>query len=135
MSSTSTAPPTGGAGLSARQVQIRGMIQALGMLPVLFILAIAFHYLGEERFLSSQNLSIVAQQASINIVLAAGMTFVILTGGIDLSVGSVLAFAGLVAAAVAKGSNWRDVGNPDAGGTAVLLATYHECTVSVTRRF
>jgi ribose/xylose/arabinose/galactoside ABC-type transport system permease subunit len=50
------------------------------------------------------------------------MTFVILTGGIDLSVGSLLAFTGLIAAAVAKGSNWRDVGNPDPGGTAVLVA-------------
>ena len=37
------------------------------MLPVLFILAIAFHYLGDERFLTAQNLSIVAQQAAINV--------------------------------------------------------------------
>ena len=84
-------PPSGGAGLSARQVQARAMIQAAGMLPVLIILAIGFHLLGGHRFLSVQNLSIVAQQASINCVLAAGMTFVILTGGIDLSVGSILA--------------------------------------------
>jgi ribose/xylose/arabinose/galactoside ABC-type transport system permease subunit len=48
------------------------------------------------------------------------MTFVILTGGIDLSVGSVLAFSGLVAAVAAKGSDWRDVGNPDGGGVDVL---------------
>ena len=80
MSTTNT--PAGSAGLSARQVQWRSTLQSLGMLPVLFILAIAFHYLGEQRFLTSQNLSIVAQQASINTVLGAGMTFVILTGGI-----------------------------------------------------
>ena len=43
------------------------------------------------------------RQVSINGLLAVGMTFVILTAGIDLSVGSLLAFAGLVAAAVAKG--------------------------------
>ena len=49
------------------------------MLPVLIILAVAFHYLGEERFLTGQNLSIVAQQAAVNTVLGAGMTFVILT--------------------------------------------------------
>src|SRR3712207_7538878 len=48
-------------------------------------------------FRSFQNLSIVMQQASINTVLAAGMTFVILTGGIDLSVGSILAAAAMVA--------------------------------------
>ena len=52
------------------------------------------------------------------------MTFVILTGGIDLSVGSIVAFAGMVGAAVAKGSNWRDVSNPDpaAGSPLAVLA-------------
>ncbi len=84
-------PPQGGAGLSARQVQVRAALQGAGMLPVLIILALGFHFLGGHRFLSVQNLSIVAQQAAINTVLAAGMTFVILTGGIDLSVGSILA--------------------------------------------
>jgi len=84
-------PEPGGAGLSARQVQIRSALQAAGMLPVLILLGLGFHFLGGHRFLSVQNLSIVAQQASINTVLAAGMTFVILTGGIDLSVGSILA--------------------------------------------
>ena len=43
------------------------------------------------------------RQVSIYGLLAIGMTFVILTAGIDLSVGSLLAFAGLVAAAVSKG--------------------------------
>ena len=80
-----------GSGLSARQVQVRSALQGAGMLPVLIVLALGFHFLGGHRFLTAQNLSIVAQQASINCVLAAGMTFVILTGGIDLSVGSILA--------------------------------------------
>ncbi len=84
-------PPQGDAGLSARQVQIRAALQGAGMLPVLIILALGFHFLGGHRFLSVQNLSIVAQQAAINTVLAAGMTFVILTGVIELSVGSILA--------------------------------------------
>jgi ribose transport system permease protein len=52
--------------------------------------------------MTAQNLSIMAQQASINIVLAAGMTFVILTGGIDLSVGSILAAAAMVGMIVSK---------------------------------
>ena len=72
------------------------------MLPVLIILGILIqagwvYFTGEGRFLSMQNLSIVAQQASVNAVLAAGMTFVILTGGIDLSVGSILAASAVVA--------------------------------------
>jgi ribose transport system permease protein len=94
---TTPAGSSGGAGLSARQVQIRSIIQAAGMLPVLVILAIGFHYLSGGRFFTAQNISIVAQQASINTVLASGMTFVILTGGIDLSVGSILAISAMTA--------------------------------------
>ena len=67
------------------------------MLPVLVLLCIGFHYLTGGRFFTPQNISIVAQQASINTVLASGMTFVILTGGIDLSVGSILAISAMVA--------------------------------------
>ena len=57
----------------------------------------------EPRFLHPLNLFNVMRQISITGLMAIGMTFVILTAGIDLSVGSLLAFAGLVGAAVAKG--------------------------------
>ena len=80
-----------------------------GMLPVLIIICIAFHYLSDGRFFTAQNVSIVAQQASINTVLAAGMTFVILTGGIDLSVGSILAasaMAGVIASLIPGWGLW-----------------------------
>lgn len=70
------------------------LAQALGMLPAMVVLSLGFHVLS-PRFLSLDNLSIVLQQASINVVLSAGMTFVILTGGIDLSVGSILAAAAM----------------------------------------
>ena len=76
----------------------------------------------EPAFASERNFWFLLRQNFVYGILAVGMTFVILTGGIDLSVGSVVAFAGMVGAAVAKGSNWRDVSHPDAGGTAVLLA-------------
>nr|WP_238858169.1 ribose ABC transporter permease [Faunimonas pinastri] len=75
---------------------MQGMVRTLGMLPVLILLCIAF-YLMTSRFGSLQNVSIIAQQAAINTVLAAGMTFVILTGGIDLSVGSILAASAMAA--------------------------------------
>jgi ribose transport system permease protein len=103
--------PTGGTGLSARQVQVRSVLQAIGMLPVLILLAIAFHYGSSDRFLTAQNLAIVAQQASINIVLSSGMTFVILTGGIDLSVGSILAASAMAAliASLLPGVGWLGV--------------------------
>ncbi len=98
MSSTNPAAATGGAvqGAGARSAQIKGIIQAVGMLPVLILICIGFQ-LATGKFISTRNLAIVTQQASINTVLAAGMTFVILTGGIDLSVGAVLAVAAVVA--------------------------------------
>ena len=76
-------------------------LRTLGMLPVLILLCVVFQLL-TDRFASWQNLSIVMQQASINVVLAAGMTFVILTSGIDLSVGSILALAAMVAVIASK---------------------------------
>src|SRR5215471_14455527 len=85
------------------------LLKALGMLPVLILLAIGFS-LSTENFASMQNLSIVTQQASINMVLAAGMTFVILTGGIDLSVGSMLAAAAVVAMLVSKAPQFGMLG-------------------------
>ena len=74
----------------SHQQRVRNLMQYAGMLPVLIILCIGFG-IENGRFVTLTNLSIVLQQAAINTVLAAGMTFVILTAGIDLSVGSILA--------------------------------------------
>lgn len=70
------------------------------------------------HFFSADNLLNVSLQASITAIIAAGMTFVILTAGIDLSVGSVVALAGIVATATLK------LGLPPAVGLpfAVLAA-------------
>lgn len=51
-----------------------------------------------DRFLTGENLWNVMRQISVNVVISVGMTLVILTGGIDLSVGSVLAISGAVTA-------------------------------------
>ena len=64
----------------------------LGLVLVLWALT--------PHFLTVSNLLNVAEQAAIIAIVATGMTFVIITGGIDLSVGSVLAFAGVVMASV-----------------------------------
>jgi ribose transport system permease protein len=77
----------------------RSVIELAGMLPVLVVICILFAIL-TPNFLTQNNLVNVVRQASINIVLAAGMTFVILTGGIDLAVGSVLGFTAVVAVVV-----------------------------------
>lgn len=52
----------------------------------------------ENYFLTQENFLIILRQVSINGILAIGMTFVIITAGVDLSVGSVLALAGILAA-------------------------------------
>ncbi|KIU52249.1 MULTISPECIES: hypothetical protein [Bradyrhizobium] len=78
------------------------LIRSAGMLPVLVLLCLGFHLLSDGRFFTAQNLGIVVQQAAVNTVLAAGMTFVILTGGIDLSVGSILAASAMAGLIISK---------------------------------
>jgi fructose transport system permease protein len=69
------------------------------------LLAMAFFSLKSENFLQGQNLSLVLQQVMVVGVLAIGQTFVILTAGIDLSCGTVMAFGQIVMTklAVAEG--------------------------------
>src|SRR5256884_9131012 len=86
-----------------RRVDFRAGFRTMGMLPVLVILcgliqAATIYVDGEGRFITAQNISIVAQQAAINTVLGAGMTLVILTGGCGLLGGSVWAASPLRAA-------------------------------------
>src|SRR6201997_5201925 len=72
--------------------------------PLIFLILLMTGFaIGEPRFLTPLNLFNILRQVSIYGLLAVGMTFVILTAGIDLSIGSLVAFAGLVAAAVSKG--------------------------------
>src|SRR5262249_45998161 len=81
--------------------------------PLIFLIVLMTVFaLLEPSFLTPLNIFNVLRQVSIYGLLAIGMTFIILTAGIDLSIGSLVAFAGLVAAAVAKGgiSNRFSVG-------------------------
>ncbi|MCM5553187.1 ABC transporter permease [Pleomorphomonas sp. NRKKF1] len=82
----------------------RALIQDYGIFLAFLILA-AILSVSNEFFLTPGNISNVLLQTSINGVLAIGMTFVILTGGIDLSVGSVVALAGIVSASFATTSS------------------------------
>ncbi len=69
----------------------------LGTLVGLLVLCLVLWIL-TPHFLTVSNLLNVAQQTSINAIIAVGLTFVIITAGIDLSVGSILAFSGVVLA-------------------------------------
>ena len=79
-----------------------GFIRNLGPLLGLVILCVVLTGLS-DRFLTMDNLLNVTRQVSINAVISVGMTLVILTGGIDLSVGSILAFAGSITAGLLSG--------------------------------
>ena len=69
-------------------------------LCVLLGLAAIFGALRPDAFVTPFNIRTIFSNAAIPLTLAVGMTFVIVTGGIDLSVGSVLVFAGVIAAKV-----------------------------------
>ncbi len=75
--------------------------------PLIFLIFLVMLFgILQPRFLLPLNLWNVMRQVSITGLLAIGMTFVILTAGIDLSVGSLLALAGLVCADVFKGGEF-----------------------------
>ena len=65
----------------------------IGLLVLVFLVAII-----NQKFLTMGNILNVLRQTSINAIIATGMTFVILSGGIDLSVGSILAYSGAIVA-------------------------------------
>jgi ribose transport system permease protein len=70
----------------------------LGLIFLCLVLWILTPY-----FLTLSNLLNILEQSSINAIVAVGMTFVIITAGIDLSVGSILAFSGVVMASILQG--------------------------------
>jgi len=87
----------------------RVILQRFGLLFSFLLLGLALSLLS-NRFLQPANLVNILRQASINGIIAVGMTLVILTGGIDLSVGSILALSAVIGADLLK------------KGTAVPLA-------------
>ena len=64
---------------------------------IALIVLVLFFAWAESAFLTGANIEILVKQTALNGILAIGMTFVILTGGIDLSVGSIVGFTGIVA--------------------------------------
>jgi inositol transport system permease protein len=88
----------------SRASRIIPVLSRYAPLVCLVLLIVVFTLLTDGRFLKPLNLFNVMRQISIEGLIAVGMTFVILTAGIDLSVGSLVAVAGLTAALIAKGS-------------------------------
>jgi ribose/xylose/arabinose/galactoside ABC-type transport system permease subunit len=102
---TSLVPPTDSAPEMAartRRELMAGVLQRQGAAIVLVVM-VAIAWLSYPHFGTADNLRELALQSSFLAVIALGMTFVIISGGIDLSVGSVYALGGVLAA---YGSQW-----------------------------
>lgn len=83
--------------MNSKSLQKRGLIERLGPLLGLLILVVIITILN-NGFIAPNNILNLLRQVSINGLIAFGMTFVILTGGIDLSVGSILALSSALTA-------------------------------------
>src|SRR5215213_5269421 len=100
MGQTTTIDEAGSTRGRVARMKVASFIQRQGALVTLVLVCIfaAYRY---DRFLTEFNISNVLRQNSMLGLVALGMTFVILTGGIDLSVGSLVAAAGVTAAGLA----------------------------------
>ena len=76
-----------------------------GILIIVVVMAAALSFLQPQYFLSAQNVTNIVRQIGMNALLALGMYLVILTAGIDLSVGSVMALA-VMLLAMADQAGW-----------------------------
>src|SRR3982074_2157426 len=79
-----------------RMMSRYGIVIAMGLIELILSFS-------TDDFLTAGNITNVLRQVSINGILAVGMTFVILTGGIALSIGSLWARAGMVGASLVVG--------------------------------
>jgi ribose transport system permease protein len=77
---------------------LRKLYYRIGMLPILFVIAVTAFGLEQPRFLSMQNLSNVAIQSSYMTIVALAQTLVIIAGGFDISVGATIALSSIFAA-------------------------------------
>jgi erythritol transport system permease protein len=86
-------------GFQATASTIGSALMRMRALVALVALVVLFSILAPS-FFTANNLSILTRHVAINALLAIGMTFVVISGGIDLSVGSVAGLSGMVAGAL-----------------------------------
>jgi ribose transport system permease protein len=91
-----------------------------GVISILVVLGLIMSFLS-PHYLTVTNITNILIQTGTNGLLAAGMTFVILTGNIDLSVGTVLAFSSII------GAKWMASGHPIALGILLALVVGSLC--------
>jgi ribose transport system permease protein len=99
-----------------------GSLQAVWILGVLLVIVAFFSIAAGSKFLSTSNFSLISQNIAVWAVLGVGMTFVIITSGIDLSVGSVLVFSSVVAAKLMESMGGDGFGVAAIGILAALVS-------------
>lgn len=118
---------TGDAGATRSPSAVRSLLRrpSMGMLAIELLLVAVFSIMRPDAFLGVYNFRSIALSASIIGVMAIGQTFVLATGGIDLSVGSVLVFGTVVSAKAmsAMGGLTAGWGTVLAGAVICILAT------------
>ncbi len=121
---TTTTPPaasvTKRTSSARNRVRAARLVQRQGALVILVVLALIATVV-YDSFGTTANLNSIALQSSFLAVIALGMTFVIFTGGIDLSVGSVFALGGVLAAWGSQYNTLAAVGLPLAVGSLIGL--------------
>ncbi len=91
-----------------KRAQFKGLYTLLGLV-VFILLMVVIMSIVSPVFLTSGNIINIIRQVSLNGILAVGLTFVILTGGIDLSVGSLVAVTGVVVGSMlVNGYGWME---------------------------
>src|SRR4051812_30821671 len=99
-----------------------GNTQSVWILGVLLVIVAFFSVAAGGKFLSASNFSLISQNVAVWAVLGVGMTFVIITSGIDLSVGSVLVFSSVVAAKLMESVGGEGFGVAALGILAALVS-------------
>ena len=99
-----------------------GNTQSVWILGVLLVIVVFFSVTAGSKFLSTSNFSLISQNVAVWAVLGVGMTFIIITSGIDLSIGSVLVFSSVVAAKVMESVGGQGWGTAFIGVVAALLS-------------
>ncbi|EKS7975709.1 ABC transporter permease subunit [Escherichia coli] len=115
---------------SAKKMLMSDLMQTVGILPILILIVAVFGFIA-PNFFTESNLLNITRQASINIVLAAGMTFIILTGGIDLSVGSILGTTAVAAMVVSLSPEFAMLSIPAALMLGLLLGLFNGALVVI----
>jgi D-xylose transport system permease protein len=113
---------------------IRPNISQAAMIIIFIVLLIIFTIINGFNFLTPRNLSNLFMQSTITAILAIGLVLVIVTGHIDLSVGSVLGFTGAISAVLMVEFNWGVI--PSIIATLVigfLIGTWHGFWIAIQR--